>query len=1302
MVLAAPVQAQQQPSGKGRQFTVGSWTAIEELPLGRIRSRLGQLPPEAQRRALGWLRSFHFTDHDLVTLEADDSGGIYFVDPAPERGTAVAETPAPTPAEAALAVTPFPANLHFHSRPGAPNVLYLNFSGETVTNTEWNKTLGRLEIPALAFSLDVDRTTFSADEQLAIRRIWSRVAEDYAPFNLDVTTERPLSFTTRTAHAVITRSSDANGQVNPASTAGGVAYVNVFGTTSYANYRPAWVYDDNLGQNEANIAEAAAHEIGHNLGLSHDGSTNGSVYYGGHGSGETSWGPLMGTGYNRNVSQWSKGEYYQANNPQDDLATLAGKLTYRLDDHGSTAGTATALNLTGGTNVVATTPATDPANLSPANKGLLERNTDVDVFSFVTGNGAVSLAVDPWVEPSGTTRGGNLDVELQLYDEVGTLLQTVQPAERTGARLSLPLAAGRYFLQVRNTGAGNPLNAPPSGYTSYGSVGQYFINGFVTANNGVVVPPVAELQVADINAPTQGALTFTVTYSDDVAVKAATLDDNDVRVTGPHGFNRLARFVAVNSLSDGTPRVATYAVDPPTGSRWLPAHNGIYVLALESQQVSDAVGAWAPSGPLGQFTVAVPVAFYFANLDTDPGWTLESEWEFGVPAYGATGPAAGFTGTQLIGYNLRGNYANRLATQYATSPPINTAGSANLTLRFRRWLRVQNNDTAVIEVSTNGTAWTRLWTAPRRVADTAWQEVQYPLPPGFAGNSSIRLRWGMGSNASQNDLGWNLDDVVLLGEGTLDAVPPVAALSVADLTVGGSPSHACSVTLTDATAVRLSSLDAADLVVTGPNGFLGTVEFIGADLPADGTPITAAYSIPAPGGTWEAADNGVYQLALVEDEVTDVFSNAAPPAPLGSFTVAIPLSQQALVVTPVAFTVSEGGEATFTVRLAEVPENPVTVTTLRVGGAETILVVSGGTVEFTAANWMTPQTVTLRAELDADQEPGSAVFECRASGLLPVTLLVTQQEAEPGRLGITFPEGITFSGPVGGPFAPGQFTCGLTNSGGSRLDWRLTPKADWLTFSAIAGTLDPQAGTNLTFSLNGAANTLPAGTFTQILGFTNLTSGLGDTTRPVSLTINPLATVNFSLSVNEPSWGSATPASGSYPVGSALELRATPAPFFSFREWRGDVTSTENPLALLLSADRTVEAVFAELFTNLQPTPLWWLAAHGVTNDFEFAGQQTGANGLPRWQSYVAGLNPNEPTSQLRLAGQLAPDGTAFVLQWSTVSNRVYSLWTGAPSLTDLTPLPGAQGLPWTTNTFLHTVEPTAPARFYQLRVELP
>jgi hypothetical protein len=789
-LFPSPVIEAQPATSSVREFAPGILNRVDQLPVTRFRERIAQLPPSAQLRALHWLRSFHFTELDIASLHTDAEGAIYYADEFEEVGIAESQTESESPGigEAATPVDPFPASLVFHSKPGAPNVLYLNFVGEAVSGTAWNTSLGRAVIPATAFSADSDYTMFSDADQTIIKRVWQRVAEDYAAFDIDVTTERPAVFGSRTAHLLITRSTDANGAANPSSGAGGVAYVNVFGTTSYATYRPAWVYFNNFGNNESFIAEAASHEVGHNLGLSHDG-TSSSSYYGGHGSGDISWGPLMGTGYNRNVSQWSKGDYYLANNTQDDLATIAAKISYRSDDHGNTPGTATTLTVTGGTNIVSTTPENDPENLNRSNKGILERAADVDVFSFVTGTGAVSLSVKPWTMPAGT-RGGNSDLRIELHNDSGVVLLTSNPDLQTSSQIQTNLAQGRYYLYVRNSGAGDPMSSTPSGYTPYGSIGQFFISGYVVAASGFVSPPVAELAVTDLTQSGQNFKSFAVTYSDDLGISIGTIGSDDIRVTGPDGYDRLAQLASVNSPMDGTPRIATYTVSSASGGVWSPLDNGIYTISMETNQVSDTEGAWVGAGPLGQFKVVVPVAMYSVDMNVNPGWTLEPDWQYGTPSYTVgTGPMSGFTGTKIIGYNLSGSYPNRLDMKYATTPVINCSGSSSVILRFHRWLRTRSSDNAVVEVSTNGMNWMNVWSSSGGVSDTSWEEVQYTLPAGVAGSPTVRLRWGLASNPAQNDIGWNIDDVELLGDGSFDTAPPVPMLTITDIINGGSPSH---------------------------------------------------------------------------------------------------------------------------------------------------------------------------------------------------------------------------------------------------------------------------------------------------------------------------------------------------------------------------------------------------------------------------------------------------------------------------------------------------------------------------------
>jgi hypothetical protein len=312
-------------------------------------------------------------------------------------------------------------------------------------------------------------------EQEVIYETWLRVAEDYAPFDVDVTTEQPEAWTRTTAHALITPPTDANGVACPHDGAGGVAYDNIFGTVSYSynfkrtSYSPAWVNTkDASGQNlyAADIAEIVYHELGHNMGLHHDGLENTSGvktdgYYDGHQNGSVSWGAIMGTSYGRNVSQWCKGDYYLANNPEDDLAIIAGKLSYLPDDCGDSAASATLLTL-------------DDHGAASV-KGMTEQTDDPDVFRlnvpFALGVNATirvaQLASDTW--------GANLDVLFEIRDSLNNVVASNNEELVLSAEIYTELLPGTYFLYVIPAGVGDPFANLPTGYTSYGSLGQYEI-----------------------------------------------------------------------------------------------------------------------------------------------------------------------------------------------------------------------------------------------------------------------------------------------------------------------------------------------------------------------------------------------------------------------------------------------------------------------------------------------------------------------------------------------------------------------------------------------------------------------------------------------------------------------------------------------------------------------------------------------------------------------------------------------------------------------------------------------------------
>lgn len=334
-----------------------------------------------------------------------------------------------------------------HSRPGASRVIYLDFDGHDASTTVWGGTLGTVPM-ARPFDTDGNPYTFSGAERTSIQYIWSRVAEDYLQYDIDVTTEEPpvgVLINSGTGRYGVRvgiggDSSDWYGS------AGGVAYLNSFDDNQDL---PCWVFPKSLGDDEKNIAEACSHEAGHTLGLSHDGRTSPvEDYYTGHGN----WAPIMGVGYSKSIVQWSQGEYTSANNAEDDLTRmLSFGAINRTDDYGNDI--ATAAPLTG---------------VKPFTWGIISTRTDVDFFSFEIGAGRTTITASP------APRGPNLHILLSLYNSAGSLITSSDVADSasTGTlpvTISMILPAGKYYVSVDGIGVGTGS----TGYTDYSSLGQY-------------------------------------------------------------------------------------------------------------------------------------------------------------------------------------------------------------------------------------------------------------------------------------------------------------------------------------------------------------------------------------------------------------------------------------------------------------------------------------------------------------------------------------------------------------------------------------------------------------------------------------------------------------------------------------------------------------------------------------------------------------------------------------------------------------------------------------------------------------
>jgi hypothetical protein len=338
-----------------------------------------------------------------------------------------------------------------NSLPSAVPTIFLDFDGQHI-NAVWNSYVPFYAEP-------------SGLNAAQITEVFSRVSEDFRPFNINVTTDSTKYW----AAPVNQRTSIV---ITPTNffqpTGGGVAYVGSF---IWGDEIPGFVFPNRLGVGSANwmkkIAEAATHEAGHTLGLSHQAKydntcTRTEIYNTGYGNGETSWAPIMGAAYNRNMSGWNDGPTpTSCTELQDNLSIILTRNTvsYREDDYANTANSAAAVLNENGFNV----------------SGVITTSIDKDAFKIVNtqADKRIILQAKPY-SVANNNDGSNLDIALDLMDNNGTILRTYNPADALHVNIDTVLAQGTYYFMLRGVGNTNT--------SDYGSLGSYTL----TASRGVL------------------------------------------------------------------------------------------------------------------------------------------------------------------------------------------------------------------------------------------------------------------------------------------------------------------------------------------------------------------------------------------------------------------------------------------------------------------------------------------------------------------------------------------------------------------------------------------------------------------------------------------------------------------------------------------------------------------------------------------------------------------------------------------------------------------------------------------------
>jgi len=459
------------------------------------------------------------------TAVLDDDGQLYYVDPAPEPPAGL---PAPrrsqstTTQQAGLAI---PA---LHSRPVSTHVIFLDFDGTTLSaSNAWvTSAVDPMSAGAKSgFTLD-GSADFNAEEIAYIQKVWAIVAEKFTAYDVDVTTVDPgVAGYTRTSgadqtygtHVVIT---DDPGPVTEicANQCAGVAYIDMFDARqegqlfNNTDYEPAWVFSSQTFGSPQVTALDVAHETGHTFGLHHDGDSAHPDYYEGH----ANWVPIMGITNQNAVFQFNDGDYLDANQDEDDLAIIGGNgnagtadSLLRPDDYTTSAGAPTGAAVLG-------------SQASYAVDGVISTAADNDLFSISrTCTDALTATA------TGIGAGQSVDLKVEILDDANTVLasddpgsgQTYVPAsiafEPTGvdatASLGATTAGSTYRIRVDGVGHGDPL--AQTGYSDYGSIGQYHltISACAEGNDPPTVPQ--NLTASPVQRSFNGSVSWTAPAS---------------------------------------------------------------------------------------------------------------------------------------------------------------------------------------------------------------------------------------------------------------------------------------------------------------------------------------------------------------------------------------------------------------------------------------------------------------------------------------------------------------------------------------------------------------------------------------------------------------------------------------------------------------------------------------------------------------------------------------------------------------------------------------------------------------------
>ena len=266
-------------------------------------------------------------------------------------------------------------------------------------------------------------------------------------------------------------------------------------------------------------------------------------------------------------------------------------------------------------------------------------------------------------------------------------------------------------------------------------------------------------------------------------------------------------------------------------------------------------------------------------------------------------------------------------------------------------------------------------------------------------------------------------------------------------------------------------------------------------------------------------------------------------------------------------------------------------------------------------------------------------------------------------------------------------------------------------------TLTVNNGTGGGSYTNGAQVAISAGaltigkTFDRWIGDTQYVDSVTSSNATVTMPVHAVALTAtykdlvYALTGNVTGGnGTVTPSSTNVVYGSNADFVVTASNYYRIAtlETNGSAvtgisfdnsSTTTNFTWSNVQAAGTLAATFTvQVVTNAANTPYEWLVGYGLTNYEADATNDVDLDGLATWQEYVAGTDPTNKASCLRVT-----ENPRNVVGWNAISGRLYNVYWTTNLMNGFQPL--ETNIPWTRGSF--TNQTTVPRGFYKIDVRM-